>query len=382
MKKIYPDKPHFLSPAGHLMKARSMVFRKYFFNKNLSGLQLEKPLSRFCSFGRFLLLMLLPLLLSEAGFAQKEDRIIRYRNHISLAAHLTNIGLTSTIKQIDKQEKIEYNSATATRLGISFDYRWLGFELFTRLPFNQAAEKGKTQNRGIFVRINKPRFWLNGVWQKFSGMYWSNPDADARAGLPSGYYPIRDDISCNLVHLNAFYIFSPGRFSNPAAQGENERQLKSGGSFLLGCGFFFDLLQGDKALIPPNQITKFENLAEVNEIKARFMSLSTGYAHTFVLFKRAYFSLYLVPGVARFNASQITLTGEKRTVRGQWTPRLDLRVSMGYNTDKYFGGIMAQSVVNNQDLGEGTGFSTGFSTIRIFFGRRFQMSRKLGLLDL
>jgi hypothetical protein len=317
-------------------------------------------------------------------FAQdkKDERITRFQNHISLAAHLTNINLTSTIRNVDKADKIEFRTATATRLGISFDYRWLGFEVFTRLPFSQAAEKGKTRNRGIFVRINKPRFWVNAVWQRFSGMYWSNPDAAARTILQPGYFPIRDDIFCNLLHLNAFYIFSPNRFSNPAAQGENERQLKSGGSFLLGLGFFFDVMHGDQPFIPQSQATNFENLAQVNEIKARFLSLSGGYAHTFVLFKKAYFSIYMIPGLSRFNASQTTLSDEKRTAKGQWAPRLDLRLSMGYNTDKYFGGIMAQSIVNNQDLGQGTTFSNGFATLRLFFGRRFQMKRNLGMLNL
>lgn len=316
------------------------------------------------------------------GQVEKEKRISRYLSHISLATHFTFINLSSTLVNQNNNVKIEYKTATATRFGLSFDYRWLGFELFTRMPFNEADKKGRTKNQGLYIRINKPRFWVNAVIQKFSGMYWANPNAESKAGLAPGYFPLRDDITCNLLHFNGYYIFSPYKFSNPAAQGENERQSKSGGSFLAGLGFFVDNMRSDLPLVPSSQIRNFENLALTNQMRARFFALSGGYAHTFVGWKKAFFTLYFAPGISRFSATQQQTDGERKTLKGQWAPRLDLRISMGYNTDKYFGGLMAQSVVNNQELGEGTTFSNGFETFRIFFGRRFAMKKQLGILGL
>ncbi len=328
------------------------------------------------------LVLLAGSLIPEKAHAVSDTLIRRYKNHISLAAHLTQINLNATLSNSDSKKRIEYKTETATRLGMSFDYRWLAFELFTRLPVDNNNGKGKTQNSGIYGRINKSRFWANVIYQKFSGFYWSNPDLQSQRLLPKGSFPLREDMKNNMLQVNAFYIFRPERFSNPASQGENERQKKSGGSFIAGLGFYSNNISGDSSLVPDIQNPEFANIRNVKRIRSWLVSANGGYAHCFVYRSKWYASVYFSPGLARFTALSFSEDQNREVTRGKWTLRLETRVSLGYNSDRYFGGILLSSFFNNQTVDQGLDYSYSFQTFRIFFGRRFTLNRELGFLGL
>jgi len=311
-----------------------------------------------------------------------DSSVRRFKNHISLAAHITRIDLNANLSSAGNRNRIEYKTETAARLGMSFDYRWLAFELFARLPFDKSSNKGKTQNSGIYGRINKSRFWANVIYQNFSGFYWSNPDQTTRNGIKDGSFPLRPDIKNNLLQVNAFYIFKPDRFSNPASQGENERQKKSGGSFFAGLGFYANNISGDSSLVPQSIDSQFDNIRNVRRIRSWLGSLNGGYAYCFVLKKKWYATVYAAPGLARFTAISFSEDQNRDVVKGQWTLRLESRISVGYNSDKYFGGVLLSSFFNNQDLDTGIAYSYSFQTFRVFFGKRFALSKQLGFLGL
>jgi hypothetical protein len=310
------------------------------------------------------------------------SKVKSYKKHISLAPNLTRIDLNSTLQNQQTKSKIDYRTATATRLGLALDYRWIGIELFTRLPFNEKIEKGTTNNTGIYLRVNKSKFWANGIFQKFNGFYWNNPDEITRSELAPGLYPLRPDLKSIFLQVNAYYIFRPDRFSNMAAQGENEMQLKSGGTFFTGLGFYFDRLNSSNPIVPESQKHNFKGQERLNQITTRSFALSGGYAHTFVIFKKFYTAFYLAPGFAIFSGSQRYIEGKSESLKGQITLRLDMRISLGYNSDTYFGGLLLSNSSNNQNLGVGTSYSYGFSTVRIFFGRRIFLKKQLGFWGL
>ncbi len=334
---------------------------------------------------RLFLLLNFISVFSGYGEPLKKDTLSRvksYKNHISLAPNLTRIDLNSTLVNQKTKAKIEYRTATATRLGLALDYRWIGIELFTKLPFDEKKEKGTTTNTGIYLRINKSKFWANAIYQRFNGFYWNNPDPTTRSELAPGFFPLRPDLKSTFLQANAYYIFRPDRFSNMAAQGENERQLKSGGTFFTGFGFYFDRLNSSSPIVPESQELNFKDQEKLNQITARSFAFSGGYAHTFVLFKKLYAAFYFSPGLAVFSGSQRYIEGKTETLRGQITLRLDTRISLGYNSDTYFGGLLVSGATNNQNLGVGTSYSYGFSTIRLFFGRRIFLGKQLGFLGL
>jgi len=199
----------------------------------------------------------------------------------------------------------------------------LGPEVFTRLPFNEKAEKGRTLNRGIYIRMNKSRFWASIALQRFTGFYLDNPGSAFRAELPAGFFPLEPDMRSNLIHASGYYIFKPKKFSNMAAQGENERQLKSGGSFFAVLGFYYDNLMLNKGLIPASEAKNFVSQVNLVQLTSRSFSLNGGYAHTFVFLKNMYFAMYFAPGLAIFNGNQRFKDNEVQKLRGQVTLRLD-----------------------------------------------------------
>lgn len=310
-------------------------------------------------------------------------RIRPYKSHVSLALHLTQISLDATLLNERVKKSIAYKTAAATRLGLSFDYRWLGVEVFARLPIDEtkAQDKGRTKTNGVFLRINKSRFWANLILQQFKGFYWGNPDEVNRL-INQRAFPKRPDISNRLFQTSGYYIFSPNRFSNMGAQGENERQTRSGGSFLAGLGFAADRMRGDTALIPMSQRENFGASRQLKEVRSRLFHVSGGYAHTFVWRQKWFASIYLVPGIAYFSATETDVEGYRSSQKSEGTLRFENRISLGYNTDTYFTGLWFSSSINNQRLGAGTSYSYGFQSFRIYFGRRFQMKKQLGFLGL
>jgi Domain of unknown function (DUF4421) len=290
--------------------------------------------------------------------------------------------LNATLSNSEHKKRIEYKTETATRLGMSFDYRWLAFELFTRLPVDQNTGKGRTKNSGIYGRINKSRFWANVIYQKFSGFYWNNPDPQSQKLLLNGNFPLREDIRSNLFQSNACYIFRPNSFSNPASQGENERQKKSGGSLFAGIGFYFNNISGDSSLVPENQNPEFQNIRNIKRIRSWQVSANGGYAYCLVYRSKWYASVYLSPGLARFTAISFSENQNRDVARGKWTIRMESRVSLGYNSDKFFGGILFSSFFNNQAIDQGLDYSYSFQTFRVFLGRRIALKGNLGFLGL
>lgn len=336
-------------------------------------------------FQSWVLALLVFPLASSFGMEKSEpdtNRIVRYNHHISLAAHITRIDLTSGLTLAGRPERVQYRTANAHRLGFSFDYRWLGFELFGRLPVQGSERRGNTFNRGIYTRVNRSRFWANAIYQEFSGFYWSNPVPQIRETLPSGYYPQRADLDSRLLFLNSFYVFRPGHFSNPAAQGENERQKKSGGSPLAGVGIYHNTLTGKSSLLPSVYNSRLPEFRDIRSIRSWIFSVNMGYAHTFVWHKHVFLSMYGIPGLARSHAFTTRLDGKDSRIPARWTLRLETRASLGYNSDRYFGGIMYSSFFNNQELEADADYAYGFHTFRVFFGHRFALKRELGYLHL
>lgn len=309
-------------------------------------------------------------------------RIQKYRDHISLAGHLTRIGLSNNLSVSGRPERVVYRTSNAVRLGISFDYRWLGVEIFGRLPVVESDKRGITRNRGVFLRVNRSRFWANGIYQIFSGFYWHNAPEIVRSGVAAGAYPLRPDMKSRLLFLNGFYVFRPGRFSNPAAQGENERQRKSGGSLLAGPGLYYHSLEGSGALLPDVYFPVLTGLQGIRSIRSVILSLNLGYAHTLVLKEHFYLSLYGMPGLSRTQADTRMLDGSHNRIPGRWTLRLETRASAGYNSDHFFAGVMYASFFNNQPLKADAGFAYGFHTLRFFAGKRFGVKKPLGFLRL
>lgn len=334
-------------------------------------------------FFRVFVQIILGWLATSICFAEDTSRIKRYKKHIAFAVNVTQFNMDANLLNEQSKKSIHYRTAAATRLGASFDYRWLGVEVFTQLPIgkSQVKEKGQTNTNGVFISLNRSRYCANITYQNFKGFYWSNPDETATLLSKQGY-PKRPDISNRLVNFSGYYIFSPNRFSTMGAHGKNERQHKSGGSFFAGIGFSSNKIKGDTVLVPTSQRENFEGSRQIQGVNCWLYHLSGGYAYTFV-FKRQWFaSLYLIPGIAYFSATEVDIYGNKKAGKGRGSIRFENRVSIGYNSDKYFAGVWYAAFQNNQRLGPATSFSYGLQSFRVYVGRRFQMKKQLGYLGL
>lgn len=269
-------------------------------------------------------------------------------------------------------------------MGLAFDYRWFGLEVSTQIPTlkSQNIRKGKTESTSFRFSINSRKFWVTALFQNFHGFYLNNDEIFYNPLSNENPLPKRPDIQSNLTQVSAFYVFNHNRFSNPAAVGQYERQIKSGGSPFAGFGFLLHDLSATHSMVPPDFQNDFPNLSYVRSISSSNFYLSGGYAYTLVWREKYFIALYGASGVGRYTTNENRGTMGVMNSGGDIGFRFETRSIIGYNGERWYGGGGFFGDWNNEKLVSGNYLNHTFQTIRFFLGRRFSTRKNLGFLGL
>lgn len=84
-------------------------------------------------------------------------------------------------------------------------------------------------------------------------------------------YYFSSDLKTQFYGTNFYYVFNHNRFSYRAIFSQNEKQVKSSGSFLLGTSLYYNRIQSDSVVISDEIGTNYKNLQ---------FGVSAGYAYT------------------------------------------------------------------------------------------------------
>ena len=275
---------------------------------------------------------------------------------------------------------LRFEANTQTNFLTSFDYKWLSVSLGL-LSFHDAdgARKGNSSQFSIRASYNGRRLWNSNFYQSYTGYYLTNPIPAYPNWDPlKDQYPLRPDVKTSTFFSNLYYCFAPDRFSYRAALWQIDRQEKSAGSFLTGVSMRFYSLISDSGitLIPQSQIPLFDSQSLIVNQRVSNFSLNVGYVHTFVYKKSWFLTLYFVPGLSLQNGYYQPQDLQIRSDRSKVTGTSEFRIILGYNGDKWYGGISSYSISYAGSKDIGIWIDNNYNWFRLFWGVRLGVPEK------
>lgn len=226
-------------------------------------------------------------------------------------------------KEVDgKIKNFMPNTPMSLGFGISIKNTIIDLSYGQSLNFMKEDDKGRTKALDFQIHNYGRKFIIDLFIQKYHGFYTAD-DSNKNIKL----YP-----DLNIQQYGAFgqYVFNNKKFSYKAAFNQNERQLKSAGSFLLGGGVYFSKIDSDSSFVYKSK----------NSLRNFQFGVSGGYAYTWAIDKRWFASGSATVG-ANFGTERINDFGKRKI---EISPTFFPRISVGYNKENWSLGL---SYINN-----------------------------------
>lgn len=290
-----------------------------------------------------------------------------------LSQKSTNLTLTNNEEFVS----LDYLPNTTLNLGMGATVKSFTLNLAYGFRFLNTDEgQGKTRYLDLQSHVYTRKLVVDFYGQFYKGMYLENTRA-LDAGYRKPYY-VRPDIYEQIFGLTALYVFNNEKYSYRAALIQNERQLKSSGSFLAGMEAYYGLVLADSSLVPTflnhSAFVELEGYERLSFLK---IGPSAGYTYTLVIAKKffAMASLTFNFGMGVNNA----YNPDKANISDF---QADLgafgRFAIGYNDSNWYlglSGIYNEITTSNDSRIFNTDY--GISNVRLNFVKRFSVGSKL-----
>ncbi len=299
-----------------------------------------------------------------------------------LHVHLLLEDTDYALRFINNEKRLIYKPNISSSAGIGVSYSWLSFDATLRTKARSAqAMRGKTDQVRLGLSFNGRKVQFNANYQQYKGLYLYNTDVlDANWFQQSDTYPLRPDIDSRTFYARVYYTFNNERFSHPATMFKRERQMKSAGSLLLGGTLVFSQVQGDSSLVPVKVQSYFPKESNLLRYRTINYSVNVGYAYTYVFKKYFFVSASFRPGLGLRHQTGTTPDETATVIPLKLGLQGDGRGTLGFNSDKYYGGITASMLVSSSSLESSNRQRSYYTEMQVVFGRRFGYKAK-GILS-
>ncbi len=232
-----------------------------------------------------------------------------------------------------------YRPGVQNIVGVGASFKGLSLNLSFKLRQNRMIRnrQGESDYFNFQIHSYGHKFGYDIYYQKYKGYFISNFDnffTDFFAGDP---LQRRDDLTLRNLSTNVYYIFNPEKFSSRSSFVLDERQVRSGGSFILMGSLGYFRASADSSIVPPDNDLNFRSEAFFNATGFYTLSASPGYAFTIVLPKGFYFSVGAsgMVGMQYFEGEGENLSdqGFNYFLKGVG------KSSLGYNKEKWVVGV-------------------------------------------
>ena len=302
----------------------------------------------------YLLCLLVVFIGSHHAFAQANEYIQTYHDQILLKGSLNNRSLNFNISPRrtlgTETASLLYRPNVQNTFGLSAHFKHVGLGVRFKLsPHPSAKEQNKRNGNTDYFDLQfhsyGRKIGYDIYYQRYKGYFISDPDDIFNSSLNGARLPRRDDLRLQNFNINFFLNFNPDKFSYRSSFIHDEQQLKSAGSFILTGSIGYFRAAADSSFIPTNAKFGFHPESLFSKTEFYTLSVTPGYAHTFVLFKRCYFSASLsaLVGLQYYEAGSKKFYDEgfDHYFKGI------LRTSAGYNGKKWAFGMILSSDVQN-----------------------------------
>lgn len=293
----------------------------------------------------------------------------------SLTARTYGIRKFTEVAYEGLGEKVLFKSNDNFNLGVGVNYRWLGLNLAFNFPFinRDDAIYGSTQAFDLQGNFYGRKNVIDVNIHAYNGYYRANPTSLRTSSDEP--FPIRGDLQTANIAIDGVHVFNHEKFSYRAAFVQNERQLKSAGSWLLG-GYFniYGMESIDSTTILPTLfLSNYSDTSLYAQSISSFqLGLLGGYAHTFVVKSKWFFSITATIGIGARSVERSLASGEVYTAN-EGGAYGNTRLAVGYNKDKSFFGITSVFNTLNLKIDKDLDLEYRSGAVRIIYARRFSL---------
>jgi hypothetical protein len=261
---------------------------------------------------------------------------------------------------------IGYYSNKPFSLGIGFYMFEVSAEIAFAIPLKEKkrAIYGESDATNLVANVLGKKWGVEAFWQRYQGFYLKDSHVNVPSNTP---YIQRPDIMTRNIGVNVNYIFNNKKFSFRAAYNYSERQLKSGGSFILYGSVDHFRIEGDSALLGNSFDESFLRASRVKKFDSFIIGVEPGYTYS-LIHNGFYINGMLVVGPV-FNSLTYKMTGNEYGNSNQITPLVALRVAVGYNGERFFGGMSFSSQSSNTKF-ENVDLTSSVASFKILAGYR------------
>jgi hypothetical protein len=258
-------------------------------------------------------------------------------------------------------------------IGFSATYRFVGAG-FAFLLNSGAPSQGdytKTRYRTATIKYNGKAHSLQFKYLRFKGLtdVGRSPGMDASIG-----YIKRPDIVNKEFQFEGLYNPRWRKYSYIAPLTFSQRQTKSSVGFLLQTGVYYSHLSSDSTLVNHGKAQFYGDFKDVKVIKTLSFRLAPGLGSNFVFFKRYYLSLVAFPSYDLYLYKYLRDDDEKVKGRQTFVFVLEGKASLGYHSERIYGGLRIDAERRNASLHE-IEMNSMYTYFGVEFGYRFNTPR-------
>lgn len=325
----------------------------------------------------FLLLQSGPILFAQP----KTDTsyITDYKEKLTLRLYSVTERINLDLNPLADGPNLSFNPHTVPGIGLAAFYKWFGFGMALRMPTPQADEKKYGKSSELDLRLNAYGSWINGelAYARYDGFYLENSSEILEDFGRDDPYLQRADLNINTISAIIYFVPNHHRHSFRAAYIQNEVQKRGSGSLIVAPAFQLFQLNADSSLIPKEYENAFEVFEQDRVARGKFASVGVfaGYSYTFILFKKAYINLGLMPGafIQYYNYQSDQSHFTRNNAYLLWTTRF----AAGYNGRNWFAGMGGVTGFDNANIPfKNTGLSLGMQQFRFWIGTRLNLHHK------
>jgi len=263
------------------------------------------------------------------------------QNDLILRIYASQKYSAQTILDDDVKSSLKYRPSNGYVVGLGFNYKFLGINIGSVLPFAQPDidRYGKTKyidfQSHLYLRFLTVDFYTG----YYKGQYLANTSSVLNT-IPTGSeFYTRGDIMTYSGGFGVYANLNPAKYSVRAPFLQNEWQKKSAGQPTLGFELYWVGSSADSSFIPSQMSDKkFFDGIDFNKWRFYTFNLTGGYAYTLVIKKRFFVTAGLDGslGIGEYQLSRVEGASMKRIY-----PNISInqKLGIGYHFDKIFVGM-------------------------------------------
>lgn len=263
------------------------------------------------------------------------------QNDLILRVYASQKYSAQTIIDRGAETSLVYRPSNGYVVGFGFNYKFLGINIGTVLPFAQPDINrfGKTKYLDLQSHLYLRIFTVDFYTGYYRGQYLANSALVLNSRPTGSDFYTRGDIATYSGGFGVYANLNPTKFSVRAPFLQNELQKQSAGQPTLGFELYWVSSAADSSFIPSQLVNKtFFDGIDFNKWRFYSLNLTGGYAYTFVIKKKFFVTAGINGslGIGEYQLSPIDGANMRRIY-----PNLSInqKLGVGYHFDKIFVGM-------------------------------------------